>query len=172
MSTIAAFASGCSSSRGGKIFGRDVTAGTLEHVRRGIADGGGAFYVAAARSFLVEPSKAQHEDARDLYPKRIVAGLDATGLLAIYQRCTHQGCRTPLCKTSGWFECPCHFARFDGAGDMRDGQAKRGLDRFPLSLVGDRVVIHTGDRIEGNAPGVHIGADAIGPHCISAAGDP
>ena len=30
------------------------------------------------------------------------------GVVALYQKCVHLGCRVPWCTSSQWFECPCH----------------------------------------------------------------
>jgi len=53
-------------------------------------------------------------------------------LLALYTRCTHQGC------TVGWksgeqrFACPCHGSKFDRRGVRTDGPAKRPLDLMAI----------------------------------------
>ena len=45
----------------------------------------------------------------------------AEGIMALYQRCVHLGCRVPFCLTSKWFECPCHGSKYNGAGRVPAG---------------------------------------------------
>ena len=37
---------------------------------------------------------------------------------------------------SQWFECPCHGSKYNRVGEKQGGPAPRGLDRFPLEVVG------------------------------------
>jgi cytochrome b6-f complex iron-sulfur subunit len=62
------------------------------------------------------------------------AGVAKQGLMAISQRCSHLGCRVPYCPTSGWFECPCHSARFNGAGEFMNGPTPAGMWRHPIEI--------------------------------------
>jgi cytochrome b6-f complex iron-sulfur subunit len=71
------------------------------------------------------------------------AGLVAGGIMALYQRCVHLGCKVPFCITSQWFECPCHGSKYNRAGEYRLGPAPRGLDRFPLTVEGDILTVDT-----------------------------
>ena len=52
------------------------------------------------------------------------------GVVALYQKCPHLGCRVPWCKTSQWFECPCHGSQYNRVGEKKGGPAPRGMDRF------------------------------------------
>lgn len=46
--------------------------------------------------------------------------------------CTHQGCRVTITSNSQ-LDCPCHFSRFDGNGNVTRGPADRPLPRYPTS---------------------------------------
>jgi cytochrome b6-f complex iron-sulfur subunit len=87
-------------------------------------------------------------------------------LFAISQTCPHLGCRVPFCDSSGRFECPCHGSVFDIAGEWVEGPSPRGMDRHPLSVEGQTLVVDTGKRIDGPDRGA---ADhrtpAKGPAC-------
>jgi cytochrome b6-f complex iron-sulfur subunit len=95
-----------------------------------------------------------------MFPASIHPALD-TGLLGLYQKCTHLGCRVPWCSSSSQFECPCP------AGEYRSGPAPRGLDLFPLVFEHGRVAIDTGTPVRGLAHGESPSGDApTGPTCI------
>ena len=59
-------------------------------------------------------------------------GVAAEGIMPLYQRCVHLGCRVPYCGSSKWFECPCHGSKYNGAGEYKLGPAPRGMDRFQI----------------------------------------
>ena len=80
------------------------------------------------------------------------------GLVALYQKCVHLGCRVPWCASSQWFECPCHGSKYSRVGEKRGGPAPRGLDRFPLDVVGGSIIVHT-DNLQIGPP---IGTDTTG----------
>ena len=92
----------------------------------------------------------------------------AGGLMALYQRCVHLGCRVPWCATSQGFECPCHGSKYDGIGEYFGGPAPRNLDRFVVEVVNARFIIHTADILQTpRAPTMSI-AYPQGPSCIGA----
>ena len=92
----------------------------------------------------------------------------ALGLLAVYQKCTHLGCRVPECTSSGRFECPCHGAVFNGVGEYVSGPAPRGLDRFVVSVSAGRVSIDTSTTLPGLDKGrVTIEPTEVGRSCLS-----
>jgi cytochrome b6-f complex iron-sulfur subunit len=89
------------------------------------------------------------------------------GLRALYQKCPHLGCRVPFCESSGRFECPCHGSVYNIVGEYIQGPAPRGMDRFPISIRGDRVVVDTSSVAEGPPRGVLDGpSQAAGPSCL------
>jgi Rieske Fe-S protein len=91
---------------------------------------------------------------------------------AIYEKCTHLGCRVPFCQSSGQFECPCHGSVFNRAGDFVAGPAPRGMDYFVTDVGEDGFVyIDTAARVEGAPPGeTQIDEPARGPACATEGG--
>lgn len=70
-------------------------------------------------------------------------------LFALSQKCPHLGCRVPFCESSGRFECPCHGSIFDIGGEWIEGPSPRGIDRHPLRLDGDTLVVDSNRRTNG-----------------------
>ena len=90
------------------------------------------------------------------------------GLVALYQKCPHLGCRVPECKSSQWFECPCHGSQYDRVGEKKAGPAPRGMDRFGITVANGNVIVDTGTTFNGPAIGINTtGQEAEGPHCVS-----
>jgi cytochrome b6-f complex iron-sulfur subunit len=93
-------------------------------------------------------------------------------LVALYQKCPHLGCRVPFCDSSGRFECPCHGSIYNIRGEYIQGPAPRGMDRFPIKIEGDRVLVDTGTVVEGPPRGVQSASTTPkGPSCISRPGE-
>lgn len=59
------------------------------------------------------------------------------GLLAIYTKCTHQGCTVEWKSERQGFECPCHGSKFDRNGIRTDGPAERPLDLMAIRQLPD-----------------------------------
>ena len=77
-------------------------------------------------------------------PPSILAGMEQ-GIVALYQKCPHLGCRVPQCVTSQWFECPCHGSQYNQVGEKKAGPGPRGMDRFPITVAGNGdVTVNTG----------------------------
>jgi len=77
-----------------------------------------------------------------------------TKIQALYRKCVHLGCSVPHCSKSMLFECPCHGSKYRLHGEYFGGPAPRGLDRFPIELDGDKVVVDTGSVQVGPPRGV------------------
>ena len=75
----------------------------------------------------------------------------------------------PDCKTSQWFECPCHGSQYNQVGEKRAGPAPRGMDRFTMEVTSDGfLLVDTGSVIPGPPIGTNTtGQEAEGPHCLS-----
>ncbi len=73
--------------------------------------------------------------AKKVYKPAIYKDMSELGIVALYQRCVHLGCRVPFCQTSQWFECPCHGSKYNRVGEKKAGPAPRGLDRFYATQV-------------------------------------
>ena len=100
------------------------------HPRRTSTAQAAPFYIPEARAYVVQYPKARpRRAAKKIYSAGHLRGHGA-GLVALYQRCVHLGCRVPWCQTSQWFECPCHGSKYNRVGEKKAGPAPRGLDRF------------------------------------------
>jgi cytochrome b6-f complex iron-sulfur subunit len=146
-------------------FGAKITAGKLTDILQSIKDAKTPFYVAEARSWVSAYPKDSLDNAKKEYQGGVLDGMEA-GVVALYQKCVHLGCRVPWCGSSQWFECPCHGSKYNRVGEKKGGPAPRGLDRFSVSIAKGNVVIDTGKVI----PGPPIGTDTTGqqpegPHC-------
>ena len=62
------------------------------------------------------------------------------GLLALWQKCPHLGCRVPWRSDfnfegePGWFRCPCHGSTYTKAGIRVFGPAPRPMDTMALEM--------------------------------------
>ncbi len=151
-------------------FGSTVDVGALDDLLDEIDAGDGFRYVPEARAYLVRYPPEALEAARQVYDDETLVGIEA-GIVALYQKCTHLGCRVPECTSSGRFECPCHGAVFNGVGEYVGGPAPRGLDRFAVAVEGGRVLVDTSTPLQGLPVGVTtVESDEAGPSCIQPGG--
>lgn len=147
-------------------FGDRINVGYIEDVRLAIAKSREPVYIPEARSYIVAFPTDKVDRATGHYPKKALPMLEA-GVIVLYQRCTHLGCRVPWCKTSEWFECPCHVAKFDQIGERRQGPAPRGMDIVESSIEADHLIIDTGKILHGAPIGTNTtNAKPAGPFCV------
>ena len=148
-------------------FGGKVPAGKLSDILSQIASTQTPFYVPLARTYINPYPADALPKAQKIYKPVIYQGMQQ-GIVGLYQKCVHLGCRVPWCKTSQWFECPCHGSKYNRVGEKRDGPAPRGLDRWPLIFSGGSVTVDTsGSPITGPPIGTDTtGQKPEGPHCI------
>jgi cytochrome b6-f complex iron-sulfur subunit len=147
-------------------FGSKINAGKLEEVEANIKSNKGFYYLAEGRAWITEYPAVALPNAAKIYKPGVLAGMQA-GVVALYQKCPHLGCRVPNCTTSQWFECPCHGSQYNRVGEKKGGPAPRGMDRFSVSIVNNNVIINTGDISLGPAIGTNTtGQEAEGPHCV------
>ena len=102
-------------------------------------------------------------------PVYLAIGAKELKMQALYRKCVHLGCSVPHCATSSLFECPCHGSKYRLNGEFYGGPAPRGLDRFPITLDGDKVMVDTGSVQEGPPRGVNTWdrfAEPQGPLCV------
>jgi cytochrome b6-f complex iron-sulfur subunit len=151
-------------------FGSKINAGKLDDILQQVQENRQPFYSAEGRFYVSPYPEESLAKAKAAYKGPDLAGMEG-GVVALYQKCVHLGCRVPWCATSQWFECGCHGSQYNRVGEKKGGPAPRGLDRFPVELSGGNVVVDTGTVLLGPAIGVNTtGQEAEGPHCISAAG--
>ena len=148
-------------------FGSKIRAGKLDDILGSIRDKREPFYVAEGRFYLNPyPTDAVAKAKTISAYGAVIPGYQA-GVVALYQRCVHLGCRVPWCLTSQWFECPCHGSKYNRVGEKKGGPAPRGLDRFIVSVDGGVVTVDTRQIILGPPIGTNTtGQEAEGPHCV------
>ena len=120
------------------------------------------FFNPNGRFYLV--AYPQSSDAKNPY---VQEGVAAGGLMALYQKCVHLGCRVPFCQTSQFFECPCHGSKYNNAGEYKFGPAPRGLDRMVMSVENGIVTVDTGNIKTGPPRGANTtGQEKEGAFCV------
>lgn len=148
-------------------FGSKIKAGKLDDILGQIADKKEPFYVAEGRFYLNPYPKEAVAKAKSVPAYAAVLPGYEAGVVALYQKCVHLGCRVPWCKTSQWFECPCHGSQYNRVGEKKGGPAPRGLDRFVVTVDGGIVNVDTKQVIQGPPIGTNTtGQEAEGPHCV------
>jgi nitrite reductase/ring-hydroxylating ferredoxin subunit len=104
-----------------------------------------------ARAFLVNVPAAS-----ELASGNEVAIPDPTAdqLLALWRRCPHLGCQVPqLCESLKRYTCLCHGSTYNILGEkLKEGPAERGMDRFPVLIDEDGVVVIDTSTIIAGAP--------------------
>lgn len=147
-------------------FGSKIRVGNVSDVLARISDAKGFLYLAEGRMWITAYPPSAVEKARNVYPPSVLNGMEA-GVVALYQKCPHLGCRVPSCQTSQWFECPCHGSQYNQAGEKKGGPAPRGMDLFATEVTGGVLTVNTGQIIQGAPIGVNTtGQEAEGPHCV------
>jgi cytochrome b6-f complex iron-sulfur subunit len=148
-------------------FGSVINAGKLADILSTIESTKAPFYVPNARTYINPYPTADVEKAKKsgAYADPVIAGMEL-GVVALYQKCVHLGCRVPWCQSSQWFECPCHGSQYSRVGEKKGGPAPRGLDRFAVSAGGGELSINTATVYIGPPIGTNTtGQEAEGPHC-------
>lgn len=149
-------------------FGSKINAGKVDDVIQSIRSNKGFLYLSEARAWVTEYPKDALSKAQTVYGEQasVYAGLEA-GVIALYQKCPHLGCRVPECKSSQWFECPCHGSQYNRVGEKKGGPAPRGMDHFGVAINNGVLVIDTGTVFGGPPIGTNTtGQEAEGPHCV------
>ena len=150
-------------------FGADIDAGAIaDLLTQSVTPDGSIIpvFIPEARAYVVPaalPLSDQYEGK----------GVETAGLMALFQRCVHLGCRVPWCGPSQGFECPCHGSKYNAVGEYFAGPAPRTLDRFVVESVGGRFIIKTGTIIETPRAAIFSIDYPQGPSCIgvTAAGE-
>jgi cytochrome b6-f complex iron-sulfur subunit len=154
--------------RGG--FGSKISVGKIADIEKAIVNGNGFAYYPEGRMWITAYPSSALDKANVTYSPAELAGMEA-GVIALYQKCVHLGCRVPSCPTSQWFECGCHGSQYNQVGEYKAGPAPRGLDRFAMSVNGGTLIVDTGAIIQGPPQGTNTtGQEAEGPHCVSGSG--
>jgi cytochrome b6-f complex iron-sulfur subunit len=152
-------------------FGGTVNIGKLADILAYIDSQQKPFYAAQARTYVVRYPKDNPQAlaaAKKVYKPAIFKDMSELGIVTLYQRCVHLGCRVPFCPTSQWFECPCHGSKYNRVGEKKAGPAPRGLDRFYATQTADTsIIVDTGTIYLGPPIGTNTtGQNAEGPLCV------
>ena len=149
-------------------FGGRIRVGSVDDIKQAITDGNGFAYYPEARMWVTAyPSEALSKAEAVYSEPELVAMRE--GLVTLWQKCPHLGCRVPQCETSQWFECPCHGSQYNRVGEKKGGPAPRGMDRFAATIDGGVLTVDTGTagQIQGPPIGTNTtGQEAEGPHCV------
>lgn len=152
-------------------FGSKIVAGRLSDLRLKVVPGDGSItplFVPEAQAWLV-PMEESLLPGSSFEGLPVVAGTDGgnTGLMALWQKCVHLGCRVPECASSQGFECPCHGSKYNYHGEYDSGPAPRNLDRFAVEVDerGD-MIVDTGTVLETPRARVKTIAYPQGPSCL------
>ena len=151
-------------------FGSKIAAGRVSDILSNIRANDGFLYREEARAWVTEYPESALAKAKAVYgsQSQVLSGMEA-GVVALYQKCPHLGCRVPECKSSQWFECQCHGSQYNRVGEKKGGPAPRGMDRFAVSVTNGVLTIDTGSVFAGPPAGVNTtGQEAEGPHCVGA----
>ncbi|HEX2700955.1 MAG TPA: Rieske 2Fe-2S domain-containing protein [Acidimicrobiales bacterium] len=146
-------------------FGAKIKVGKLDEILGEIRTTREPFYLAEARTWIAPYPTDAVGKASKAYNGAVLGGMKE-GVVALYQKCVHLGCRVPYCKSSQWFECPCHGSKYNRVGEKKAGPAPRGLDRFGVEISGGVLSVDTSTLIQGPPIGTNTtGQEAEGPHC-------
>ena len=146
-------------------FGAKIRVGKLDEILGEIRSTREPYYLAEARTWIAPFPPDAAAAAEKHYEGAVLEGMKE-GVVALYQKCVHLGCRVPFCKSAQWFECPCHGSRYNRVGEKKAGPAPRGLDRFGVEVSGGVLLVDTSQVIQGPPIGVNTtGQEAEGPHC-------
>ena len=137
-------------------FGSKVDAGKIEDLKNQIIQADGSVipaFIPEARAYVLPFSEASAGASQFTDGSTV-----AEGLVAVYQRCVHLGCRVPWCNSSQGFECPCHGSKYNMVGEYYAGPAPRNLDRFVVNVSSSgKLIIDTGTIIGSpRAPGLSV----------------
>ncbi len=128
---------------------------------------------ASAQSWIVPFDPADIEgssfDPADTGGVAVVAGGGGgeVGLMALWQKCVHLGCRVPECISSQGFECPCHGSKYNLHGEYFAGPAPRNMDRFAVEVneAGD-LIVDTGTVVQTARATTFTIQYPQGPQCV------
>lgn len=146
-------------------FGTKISAGVYDDILKQVGPEGGfkPIFNSEGRFWLT-----YYEGTGD-EPVYTAVNAIETKLQALYRKCVHLGCSVPHCSKSMLFECPCHGSKYRLHGEYFQGPAPRGLDRFPIALEGDKVIVDTGSVQVGPPRGVSTWekfAEPQGDYCV------
>ncbi|HHC08233.1 MAG TPA: hypothetical protein ENK55_05910 [Actinobacteria bacterium] len=155
-------------------FGTKVNAGKLDDLKEKLFDGATVIpqHVNAAQAWIVPfPLELLEKVEGNSFAglPSVVAGgeADGIGVMAMWHRCVHLGCRVPECISSQGFECPCHGSKYNIHGEYEAGPAPRNLDRFAVEVnEAGELIIDTGTIYQTPRARAKTAEYPQGPFCI------
>ncbi|MFN2545102.1 MAG: ubiquinol-cytochrome c reductase iron-sulfur subunit [Actinomycetota bacterium] len=148
-------------------FGSVIAAGKIEDIKAFIQQTSQPFYAGVGRFYIVPYNGSGKDEGTGTDYE--ADGVISNGLMPLYQRCVHLGCRVPFCQSSQWFECPCHGSKYNKAGEYQLGPAPHGMDRFKITVEADgTVLVDTSTIVLGPPRGTDtIQESPQGPFCVA-----
>ncbi len=147
-------------------FGADIDAGDAAEILTSVVNPDGSItpaFIPEAKAWVV-PVGPDQQAGSQFEENATVAG----GLMAIWQRCVHLGCRVPWCQNSQGFECPCHGSKYNVLGEYESGPAPRNLDRFVVEVdENNDFIIRTSQVIATERAQIKNASYPLGPSCIT-----
>jgi cytochrome b6-f complex iron-sulfur subunit len=151
-------------------FGSPIAVGNFADLKAEIEQPDGTaipLFVAAAQTWLVPFSQAEQPGSSFEGLPVVASDGSDIGLMALWQKCVHLGCRVPSCVPSQGFECPCHGSKYNLHGEYEAGPAPRNMDRFGVSIDGaGELVVLTGDVFETPRATNKTSRYPLGPFCV------
>ena len=134
-------------------FGTTINAGSVKDLKAEVLQAGVVMpkAIPAAQAWIIPFEVDLLDSSQFAEVPFVVAGGedDGVGLMALWHRCVHLGCRVPECIPSQGFECPCHGSKYNAHGEYAAGPAPRNLDRFSVSVDGSgEFLIDTGTVVQ------------------------
>jgi cytochrome b6-f complex iron-sulfur subunit len=141
-------------------FGTVINAGNFDDLVKEVGPEAGfkPKFIAEGRFWLV-----YYEGTGEAPVYELIGVSQDQPLMALYRKCVHLGCSVPHCEKSMLFECPCHGSKYRLNGEYYGGPAPRGLDRFPIEVSDDKVMVDTGARQDGPPRGINTWQKFAGP---------
>ena len=152
-------------------FGSKINIGPIADLRAKVLPGDGTItplFVAEAQSWLV-PMEASLIPGSSFESLPVVAGGDSgdTGLMALWQKCVHLGCRVPECSPRRGSNARAMARSTTSTVNTTVGPAPRNLDRFALEIDGQgNLVVDTGTVLETPRAKIKTIAYPQGPSCL------
>jgi cytochrome b6-f complex iron-sulfur subunit len=155
--------------RAGGGFGGKVNARTTPQDAKAYYETNGKpLYSGEGRFYVVPFIYTDENQAKNTYPITFEQS-KAAGVMVLYQKCAHLGCRVPFCDASKWFECPCHGSQYNMLGERQKGPAPRGLSRFRFTVgQSGEMVVDTGTPVDAPGRGPNTPGLPESPnHCVA-----
>ena len=152
-------------------FGTKYNAGSFSAMKAEVLQGSTVVpkAIPAAQAWIVPmPLDRLVGSSYEKLPTIVTGGEDdGIGLMALWHRCPHLGCRVPECIPSQGFECPCHGSKFNIHGEYAAGPSPRNMDRFIVTTnAAGEMIIDTGTIIQTARSKTYTAQYPVGPFCV------